>query len=198
MRFYTTTMQVKKLANISLISLLLLNLCNVPTAMVSSFLIKGDHISHSSYTKRNLDQHQINMSFLDDFFQNVDNFIDDATNRKLGGGSTFYGERKSSFSETSKSYASISQQESDKRDKARSGSNFNLDPLRKLRAGKMSGKQLRNLVFKQWGQQFPVLIKRKRDALGQQRLYVVVQWKYLGKVICLRYLICNNVCWDPK
>ena len=134
------------------------------------------------------------MSFLDDFFQNVDNFIDDATNRKLGGGSTFYGERKSSFSETSKSYASISQQESDKRDKARSGSNFNLDPLRKLRAGKMSGKQLRNLVFKQWGQQFPVLIKRKRDALGQQRLYVVVQWKYLGKVICLRYLICNNVC----
>lgn len=121
------------------------------------------------------------MGFLGDFVEEMDNFIDDAINKRLGGGSTFYGERKSSFSKTSKSYASASKQESDKRDAARAGSNANLDPLRRLRAGTLSGDQLRQLIAKQWGQQFPVLIKRKRDALGRQRLYLVVQWKYLGK-----------------
>lgn len=192
-----------RLGIISVLSVQFLNRCNIPTVTAASFLI-GDHLLNESRTigdRVQLQTHhpvspalttptnptsdqsntRLRMGFLDEFFQNVDDFIDDATNRKLGGGSTFYGERKSSFSETSKSYASVSKQEADKRDMARVGSNSNIDPLRRLRAGSLSGKQLRNLVYKQWGQQFPVLIKRKRDALGQQRLYMVVQWKYLGK-----------------
>mmetsp|Transcript_54564 Transcript_54564/g.65674 ORF Transcript_54564/g.65674 Transcript_54564/m.65674 type:complete len:253 (-) Transcript_54564:499-1257(-) len=116
---------------------------------------------------------------LGDIFRELDNFIDDAMSRKLGGGSTFYGNRKSSFSESDKSYQYASEKEAEKRDAAR-GKAWT-DPLRKLRGGNVSGAQLRELIFKQWGQQFPVLIKRKRDALGEQRLYLIVQWKYLGK-----------------
>jgi len=173
--------------------LLLLLMNRIATA--ASFLI-GNHPPHRSHSIHHNVQSQIHpvpqllsrqicvtlrMGFLDDLFKNVDDFIDDATNRKLGGGSTFYGERKSSFSETSKSYSSVSQQEADKRDMARIGSNAKMDPLRRLRSGRLTGNQLRDLVLKQWGQQFPVLIKRKRDALGQQRLYLIIQWKYLGK-----------------
>lgn len=194
MRLHRTPTLVR-LIIIPLLSLLLLNRCNVPIATAASFLV-GDHPpqrSHTNYHRVQFQRHpvpQLNsrqtivalrMGFLDDLAKNVDDFIDDATNRKLGGGSTFYGERKSSFSETSKSYASVSQQEADKRDMARIGSNSKMDPLRRLRSGRLTGEQLRNLVFKQWGQRFPVLIKRKRDALGQQRLYLIIQWKYLGK-----------------
>jgi len=121
------------------------------------------------------------MGFLDDFFQGVDDFVDDAMNRKLGGGSTFYGERKSSFSKSSKSYQSASKKAAEKRDAARAGAGANISPLRKLYGGSLSGKQLRALVTEQWGQQFPVLIKCKLDALGVPRLYLIVQWKYLGK-----------------
>jgi len=187
---------------IVLTSLLLLSWFSIPT-VTAAFLI-NDNLSHQSQTisHRALFQatHRVSLSlptpptptprhtntnlrmgFLDDFFQGVDDFIDDATSRKLGGGSTFYGERKSSFSPTSKSYSSLSQNESDKRDMARKGSNSNLSPLRRLYSGTLTGEQLRDLVYQKWGQRFPVLIKRKRDALGQQRLYMVVQWKYLGK-----------------
>jgi hypothetical protein len=37
------------------------------------------------------------MGFLDGFFQELDNFIDDAANRRLGNGAKFYGKRRSSF-----------------------------------------------------------------------------------------------------
>ena len=37
------------------------------------------------------------MGFLDSFFKEMDNFIDDAANRRLGNGAKFYGKRKSSF-----------------------------------------------------------------------------------------------------
>ena len=33
----------------------------------------------------------------DNFFEELDNFIDDATSRRLGAGSAFYGKRKSKF-----------------------------------------------------------------------------------------------------
>ena len=35
--------------------------------------------------------------FFGNFFQELDNFVDDATSRRLGAGSAFYGKRKSSF-----------------------------------------------------------------------------------------------------
>lgn len=37
------------------------------------------------------------MGFLDGFLKEMDNFIDDAANRRLGNGAKFYGKRKSSF-----------------------------------------------------------------------------------------------------
>ena len=37
------------------------------------------------------------MNFLADFFRELDNFVDDAANRRLGNGAKFYGKRKSSF-----------------------------------------------------------------------------------------------------
>ncbi|KAL1507566.1 hypothetical protein AB1Y20_007186 [Prymnesium parvum] len=39
----------------------------------------------------------VRMSFFSDFFRELDNFVDDATSRRLGNGSKFYGKRKSSF-----------------------------------------------------------------------------------------------------
>ena len=36
-------------------------------------------------------------------------------------------------------------------------------------------------MLAKWGERYPVLIKRKRDALSAQRLYLVVSWKKLGK-----------------
>lgn len=197
-----TTLRHFKMSIIVFPSLLLSSWSSIPT-VAASFLI-NDHLPHRSLTishralfhathpvssplttpptpTSRLTNTNLRMGFLDDLFQNVDDFIDDATNRKLGGGSTFYGERKSSFSSTSKSYSSISKNEADKRDMARIGSNSNLNPLRRMTAGRLTGEQLRNLVYQKWGQRFPVLIKRKRDALGQQRLYMIVQWKYLGK-----------------
>jgi hypothetical protein len=117
--------------------------------------------------------------FFRDLGKDMDNLIDDAMDRKLGGGSVFYGERKSSFSETSKSYESVSQQEADKRDTARN--NVWVDPFASFQGGQISGEELRTEIFDKWGQRFPVLIKRIRDALGEQRLYLVIQWKFLGK-----------------
>ncbi len=39
----------------------------------------------------------ISMNFFSDFLRELDNFADDATNRRLGTGAKFYGKRKSSF-----------------------------------------------------------------------------------------------------
>lgn len=36
-------------------------------------------------------------SGISNFFQELDNFVDDATSRRLGAGQAFYGKRKSSF-----------------------------------------------------------------------------------------------------
>jgi len=118
--------------------------------------------------------------FFSDLGKEMDNFIDDAMDRKLGGGSTFFGDRKSSFSETNKSYQEVAKSEADKRDLARIGMDIDLAAAI-ARGGTLTGEELRNLIVEQWGQQFPVLIKRRRDALGEKRLYLIVQWKYLGK-----------------
>merc|ERR1719198_1087538 len=111
-----------------------------------------------------------------------DNFLDDAINRRLGGGSTFYGERKSNFSPERKEYKDIAAGAAQSREDARE-----VDAIASRSAarssklgGRLSGADLRGLIIAQWGRPFPVLIKRKRDALAQQRLYLVIQWKALG------------------
>eukprot|EP00565_Helicotheca_tamesis_P005386 CAMPEP_0185736716 /NCGR_PEP_ID=MMETSP1171-20130828/28614_1 /TAXON_ID=374046 /ORGANISM="Helicotheca tamensis, Strain CCMP826" /LENGTH=188 /DNA_ID=CAMNT_0028407421 /DNA_START=115 /DNA_END=678 /DNA_ORIENTATION=+ len=118
--------------------------------------------------------------FFRDLGREMDNFIDDAMDRKLGGGSTFYGERKSSFGKSNKSYQEVAKSEADKRDLERIGIDIDFAAAIE-RGGSLTGEELRDLIVNQWGQQFPVLIKRRRDALGDQRLYLIIQWKYLGK-----------------
>lgn len=128
---------------------------------------------------------QLQMAPLSDFFRNfnqeLDKFLDDAMDRKLGGGSTFYGERKSSFSSINKkSYKETSEAEAEKREEA--GRHVFLDAEgNRRRGGELTGEELRDVILEQWGQQYPVLIKRRRDALGVPRLYLVIQWKQLGK-----------------
>jgi len=119
------------------------------------------------------------------FWDEIDNFIDDAMGRKLGGGSTFYGERKSNFNGPSKkNYEEIAREAAQEREAMR--------PLPKADGGgggggggfgeTLSGEELRDLIYMKWGERYPVLIKRKRNALTKQRLYLVVSWKRLGKV----------------
>ena len=121
-----------------------------------------------------------------DFFKELDLVVDDAMNKRLGGGSTFYGARKSSFSKTKDSYASIEQKGAAEREEERAMDysfakrTFAL-PTIFAGPGSLSGKELRSLVLNKWGERYPVLIKRKRDALGKQRMYLVVSWKRLGK-----------------
>lgn len=117
--------------------------------------------------------------FFKDFGKELDNFIDDAMDRKLAGGSTFYGERKSKFSETSKSYTDASEMEEFSRDFARGG--LKVDPAKQVLGGTLTGEELRELIFAKWGENFPVLIKGRRDAIDQKRLFLIIQWKRLGK-----------------
>jgi hypothetical protein len=117
--------------------------------------------------------------FFKDFGKELDNFIDDAMDRKLAGGSTFYGERKSKFSESSKSYTDVSEMEEFSRDFARNG--LSVDPAKQVLGGTLNGEELRELIFDKWGENFPVLIKRRRDAVDQKRLFLIIQWKRLGK-----------------
>ena len=120
-----------------------------------------------------------------DFIRNaqkeLDNFVDDAMNRRLGGGSTFYGERVSNFSPDKKDFKDIASRAAQEREDAR-GLDAVLGARRKRASGgSLSGAQLRQLIIDRWGVPFPVLIKRKRDALAKQQLYLVIQWKVLGK-----------------
>jgi len=62
-------------------------------ALISSstaFVHNGVRVSTSS-TSTSLN------GFFKDFFQELDNFVDDATSRRLGNGAAFYGKRKSNF-----------------------------------------------------------------------------------------------------
>lgn len=49
----------------------------------------------STFKARTADSTQLGL--FDNFFKELDSFIDDATNRRLGNGAAFYGKRKSSF-----------------------------------------------------------------------------------------------------
>lgn len=49
----------------------------------------------STFKTRGADSTQLGL--FDNFFKELDSFIDDATNRRLGNGAAFYGKRKSSF-----------------------------------------------------------------------------------------------------
>ena len=102
--------------------------------------------------------------------------------RKLvGGGSTFCRERKSSFSETKNSYKAVSQKETGKHRAARNDTSLGPGPSVRLHGGILMGEELRELILKWLGQKFPVLVKCRHGARGEQQIYLIVQWKYLGK-----------------
>ena len=67
----------------------------------SEAFLAGDHsasgrITRSSIGAANDDKTDF-FSGVKDFFQELDNFLDDATARRLGNGAAFYGKRKSNF-----------------------------------------------------------------------------------------------------
>ena len=45
----------------------------------------------------------------------------------------------------------------------------------------LSGEELRGLVESRWGRSYDTRICRRRDGLGQMRLYVQIMWKFLGQ-----------------
>ena len=60
----------------------------VPVSREGMLFGSNGSISSKSRSKLNL---------FDKFFEELDNFIDDATSRRLGAGASFYGKRKSNF-----------------------------------------------------------------------------------------------------
>ena len=65
-------------------------------------------VSINAFTRVSIQRRNLRLRM--GFWDEIDNFIDDAMGRKLGGGSTFYGERKSNFNGPSKKdYEEVSQ-----------------------------------------------------------------------------------------
>mmetsp|Transcript_24900 Transcript_24900/g.36534 ORF Transcript_24900/g.36534 Transcript_24900/m.36534 type:complete len:161 (+) Transcript_24900:66-548(+) len=60
-------------------------------------LCYGVRQSRSTSTQVFMGQEGEKKGMFGNFFEELDNFIDDATSRRLGAGSAFYGKRKSSF-----------------------------------------------------------------------------------------------------
>jgi len=60
-----------------------------------AFTTKSSQRAFSSATGLSLAEKE--KGFLGKFFEELDNFVDDATSRRLGNGAAFYGKRKSSF-----------------------------------------------------------------------------------------------------
>lgn len=169
-------------------AVVLLAICGAPTTIFLSLSPSHPNVVPTNPSVRSSKQPRgssvvvVSMGigdFFKDFGKELDNFIDDAMDRKLAGGSTFYGERKSNFSENSKSYTDVSKMEEFSRDFARGG--LTVDPTKQILSGTLTGEELRELVFSKWGENFPVLIKGRRDAVDQKRLFLIIQWKRLGK-----------------
>ena len=64
-----------------------------------SFYNFGKDAPDGEYNDNNesAEQPKQKKGFFGNFFQELDNFVDDATSRRLGAGAAFYGKRKSSF-----------------------------------------------------------------------------------------------------
>ena len=75
--------------------LLLSPLCNAFAPSVGHKGINSIHNIESSTTQLSAEKKGGN--FISNFFDELDAFVDDATNRRLGNGAAFYGKRKSSF-----------------------------------------------------------------------------------------------------
>jgi len=57
----------------------------------------GKDVPDGEYDNESVEQPKQKKGFFGNFFQELDNFVDDATSRRLGAGAAFYGKRKSSF-----------------------------------------------------------------------------------------------------
>ena len=75
---------------------------SVALITISSLLLSDaftpSNTHHSQITsKTQLQSEKKGGNFFSNFFEELDAFVDDATNRRLGNGAAFYGKRKSSF-----------------------------------------------------------------------------------------------------
>merc|ERR1711924_388726 len=48
----------------------------------------------------------------------------------------------------------------------------------------LSGEELKGLIEARWGRLYDTRICRRRDGLGQMRLYLQIMWKFLGQRSC--------------
>lgn len=66
--------------------------------VLAAFTVNGFVPQPSSNTRQNCSSNLCaGKGFFADFFEELDAFVDDATSRRLGAGSAFYGKRKSNF-----------------------------------------------------------------------------------------------------
>ena len=71
----------------------------ITSQLSESFYNFGKDAPDGEYNDNNesVEQPKQKKGFFGNFFQELDNFVDDATSRRLGAGAAFYGKRKSSF-----------------------------------------------------------------------------------------------------
>jgi len=69
----------------------------VNSKLSESFYNFGKDAPDGEYDNESVEQPKQKKGFFGNFFQELDNFVDDATSRRLGAGAAFYGKRKSSF-----------------------------------------------------------------------------------------------------
>ena len=116
-----------------------------------------------------------------DFIRNaqkeLDNFVDDAMNRRLGGGSTFYGERVSNFSPHKKDFKDIASRAAQEREDARGRSDRGR--ARRAHDGGSITRAAAQAHRRPVGRAVPGA--RRAGATLAKQLYLVIQWKVLGK-----------------
>eukprot|EP00957_Ditylum_brightwellii_P019769 1492000-Ditylum_brightwellii.AAC.1 len=110
----------------------------------------------------------------------MDNFIDNTIDQKVGGESICFGDHRNSFSKTNKSYQEVAKSAADKHNLVWVEIDINLAVVVAC-GGTLAGEAFWNLIVECWEQQFPVLIKRRKNTLGEKRLYLIVQLKYPDK-----------------
>lgn len=77
--------------------LFLISLFTVPLAHAFAPFSATNAATSTPQSKTQLNSEKKKGNFFTNFFDELDAFVDDATNRRLGNGAAFYGKRKSSF-----------------------------------------------------------------------------------------------------
>lgn len=77
------------------VTLALISLIFTNASAFNTFQLQTCRLTQQSLRMSENDEPKGN--FITNFFQELDNFVDDATSRRLGAGQAFYGKRKSSF-----------------------------------------------------------------------------------------------------